>query len=75
VNNIDDFATLLRDEIGLSVTTDDLTRDLDEVAGWDSVHLLSVLMVLEREAGRPVPMVAAMEAPNLAAIYQLAADA
>ncbi|MFD2765803.1 acyl carrier protein [Micromonospora eburnea] len=75
MNNIDDFAALLRDEIGLSVTTDDLTRDLDEVTGWDSVHLLTVLMALERAAGRPVPMAAALEAPNLAAIYQLAVDA
>jgi acyl carrier protein len=72
VNDIEDFVALIRDEIGLALTAQDAALDLDRVAGWDSVHLLSLLAVLERETGRRIPMPAVLEAPNLRAIYALA---
>ncbi|WP_327292745.1 acyl carrier protein [Streptomyces sp. NBC_01198] len=72
MNDIDEFLTLVRDEIGLPVTSAHAAVDLDQVPGWDSVHLLSLLAVLERETGRRVPLPAVLEAPTLGDIYTLA---
>ncbi|MEV6802840.1 acyl carrier protein [Micromonospora rifamycinica] len=69
MNNIEEFADVLRDELGLSITDADLERHLDEVAGWDSVHLLSLLTILERRTMRQIPMVEILEAPTLRDIY------
>jgi acyl carrier protein len=69
VNNIDDFLVLVRDGLGLPVTADDATRRLDEVPGWDSVHLLWLLTALEREAGLQVSLPALLEAASLEDIY------
>jgi acyl carrier protein len=74
VNDIDDFVTLVRDEIGLPVTAAHTALELDQVPGWDSVHLLSLLAVLERETGRRIPLPAVLEAPTLGHIYTLAVD-
>jgi len=72
VNDIDDFVTLLRDEIGLPVTTEDILLGLDQVPGWDSMHLLTLLTLLERQTGRRIPLPAMLEAPTLERIYALA---
>ena len=67
--SIDEFVTLIRDEIGLPVTVDDVGRDLGELAGWDSVHLLTLLTALERETGRGVSLPDVLTAPSLGGIY------
>lgn len=72
MNDIDDFVTLLRDEIGLPVTTEDILLGLDQVPGWDSMHLLTLLTLLERQTGRRIPLPAMLEAPTLERIYALA---
>jgi acyl carrier protein len=72
VNTIDDFVALLRDEIGIPVTAHDTSLRLDEVAGWDSVHLLSLLTLLERRTGHSVPFADVLEAETLKDIYALA---
>jgi acyl carrier protein len=72
MNTIDDFVTLLRDDIGLPVTAGDIGLNLDEVAGWDSVHLLSLLTVLERRTGRSLPFAEVLDATSLRDIYTLA---
>lgn len=72
MNTIEDFVTLLRDEMGLTVTERDTELSLDEVAGWDSVHLLSLLSILERRTGRSLPLPEILEADSLAGIYALA---
>jgi acyl carrier protein len=71
MTSIDDFMVLLRDEIGLTVTPESIGRTLDEVPGWDSVHLLQLLVVLERETGRPVSLPEMLEARSLRHIFDL----
>lgn len=75
MNTIDDFLELLQTEIGVTLPADQATVALEEVAGWDSVHLLSVLSVLERTTGRPLPFADALQARTLQDIYELAVAA
>lgn len=71
MTTIEEFVALIDSELGLAVTAADVHRDFDQVAGWDSVLLLSLLTALERETGRPVPFADVLEARNLAGIYAL----
>ncbi|HEX6526874.1 MAG TPA: phosphopantetheine-binding protein [Streptosporangiaceae bacterium] len=71
MNTIDDFLTLVRDELGLPVTMHDAGLNLDQVAGWDSMHLLWLLTVLEQRTGRSLPLAALLEAESLEDIYSL----
>ncbi|MGW6206665.1 phosphopantetheine-binding protein [Streptomyces sp. NPDC055089] len=72
MKTVDDFVTLLRDELALPVTADDLGRNLDAVESWDSVHLLALCTVLERETGRSLPLADVLEAASLKDVYLLA---
>ncbi|MER6118483.1 acyl carrier protein [Streptomyces sp. NPDC001743] len=72
MKTVDDFVTLLRDELALSVTADDLGRGLDTVESWDSVHLLALCTALERETGRSLPLADVLEAASLKDVYLLA---
>jgi hypothetical protein len=72
VRTVEDYLALLTDELALPVTAEDLGRPLDAVAAWDSVHLLTLCTVLERETGRPLSLADVLEAPSLEAVYRLA---
>jgi acyl carrier protein len=72
MDDIDDFITLVRDEIGLPVTRENVGAHFDELAEWDSVHLLTLLTAVERETRHPVSLPRMMEATSLEQIYQLA---
>ncbi|MDJ1137471.1 phosphopantetheine-binding protein [Streptomyces iconiensis] len=72
MKNVEDFVALLRDELALPLTAADLDRGLDTVEAWDSVHMLALCTLLERETGRPMPLSEVLEAPNLEAVYRLA---
>lgn len=71
MNSIDDFMALVRDELGLPVTREHVTAALDQLPGWDSFHLLSLMAVLERETRRPVPVSEVLEAPTLQRVYDV----
>lgn len=73
MNTVGDFVGLVRDELGLPITVDDLERDLHELPGWDSMHLLWLLVRLERRTGRSLQLADLLEAPNLEQIYALVA--
>jgi acyl carrier protein len=75
VNNIDDFVTLVRDELGLPVSIEDVGRTLDEVPGWDSVHLLWLVTILERTTGRRFALPTLLEATSLETLYALSVEA
>ncbi|WP_033287159.1 acyl carrier protein [Streptomyces sp. NRRL F-525] len=75
MNTIDDFIAILRDELGLPVTSDDAARRLDEVPGWDSVHLVWLLTVLEQRTGRSISLPDVLEAPSIGGIYDVVAVA
>jgi acyl carrier protein len=75
VNTIDDFLAILRDELGLQVSTQHAGLELDQVADWDSVYLLSLLTILERRTGRSLQLAAMLEAATLAEMYAVAVAA
>jgi acyl carrier protein len=67
----EDFLTLLRHELGLAVTEDDAVVSLDQVPGWDSVHLLSLLTVLEGRTGRRIHLPDLLQAGTLKEIHDV----
>lgn len=72
MNDIDDFVALVRDELGLPVTEENLGWDLDQIPGWDSVYLLFLLNVLEQGTGNRISVPDALEASSLTELYSLA---
>jgi len=68
----EDFASLVRDEVGLPVGPDDLGVSFDKLTGWDSVHLLTLAVVLEKEMGRKLPVADIIQASSLDDVYRLA---
>jgi|tagenome__1003787_1003787.scaffolds.fasta_scaffold20439676_2 acyl carrier protein len=72
MNDIEDFLTLLRDELGMAVTRDDLDKHLDQVAEWDSAHLVELVTLLERDTGHGISLPDALTASSLAEIYEVA---
>jgi acyl carrier protein len=72
VNSIDDFMTLVRAETGLLVEPADADRQFDELPGWDSVHLLQLLTMLEHATGRQLSLPEVLAAPTLGRVYALA---
>jgi acyl carrier protein len=71
VNTIDEFITLVSDEIGLSVTAADADRPLGDLPGWDSLHLVTLLSIVERRTGRAVSLPDVLQAGSLAGIYRV----
>ncbi|MBW4717861.1 acyl carrier protein [Saccharothrix obliqua] len=69
---IDEFLRILRDDLGLYLSDTDVDLELRDVAGWDSVHLLSLCTLLERRTGRELSLPEVLTAPTLASIYHLA---
>ncbi len=73
MNGAADFVALIRDELGLPLTEDDLRRPLHEIPGWESMHLLWLVAVLEEETGRQISVIDLLEAPCLEFVRELAA--
>ncbi|MFB4308123.1 phosphopantetheine-binding protein [Actinomadura sp. GTD37] len=73
MDDIDDFLELLRDELGLPVEAADVDLSLDAVAGWDSVHLLALLTLVERRTGHAPMLPDLLEAGSIREIYSVAA--
>lgn len=68
---IEEFLTLVHDEVGLPLTTADAELSFDRLPDWDSVHLLSLLNTLERTMGRPVSLPDILEADTLRGVYEV----
>jgi len=69
MNGIDDLITLIRDELGIAVTAGDAGRSLDEIPGWDSVHLLWLVTVVEQRTGRPASFPDLLQARDIEGLY------
>ena len=69
---LDEFVLLARDELGLPIGPDDAARPFDDLAGWDSVYLLSLVTLVERRTGREVSLPAVLEARSLAQVHAVA---
>ncbi|MCK9878528.1 acyl carrier protein [Frankia sp. AgPm24] len=75
MNTVDDLMTIIRDEIGLPVTSADAQLPLTDVVGWDSVHLLALCVILERETAQPISLPEVLEASTLQEIFDVAVGA
>lgn len=71
MNDIHDFVALLRDGLGLQLSDGDVQLSLDNVPGWDSVHLLWLVTTMEETTGRRVSLPDVLEASSLHDIYTL----
>ncbi|WP_250282495.1 MULTISPECIES: acyl carrier protein [unclassified Frankia] len=71
MDSIEDLVALVRDELGLPVSTTDTGRELDEIPGWDSVHLLTLATILERTTGQRLSLPDVLEATSLERLYAL----
>jgi hypothetical protein len=72
VDTFEDFLFLIRDELGLPVELDVADVQLDQVPGWDSVLLLSLLTAMEREYGYPMSLPDMLAATSFRDMYQVA---
>ncbi|WP_431038420.1 acyl carrier protein [Streptomyces sp. P6-2-1] len=70
-----DFIRIVRDELALPLVDTDLESDLDQVVDWDSLHVLQLVVALENETGRRVPVAQLLQARTLSGIYEQAAAA
>jgi acyl carrier protein len=68
----EDFLILVHNELGLKVSRDDAGMSLDQVQGWDSVHLLSLLTALENRTGQRIHLPDMLQAGTLVEIYDVA---
>ncbi|MFD9792746.1 acyl carrier protein [Streptomyces sp. NPDC059070] len=66
-----EFCALLEDELGVRLAPEDLDRPLDDVAEWDSVHLLRLVTVVESVTGRRVPVAELLEAATFREMYEV----
>jgi acyl carrier protein len=70
MNSVEELITLIQDELGMAVTPDDADRSLDEIPGWDSVHLLWLVTVIEQHTGRlVVSLPDLLEARDIKGLY------
>jgi len=69
MTTLDDFLEFVSDRLGVTVTAADAARGLDEISGWDSMHLLWLLTALERETGRAISVPDVLTATSLEQIY------
>ena len=72
MNNLRDFVAILHDDLGLTIKLEDVGKDLDYIPDWDSVHLLQLMSVLERETGHPIALPDLLGASSLEEMYELA---
>jgi acyl carrier protein len=72
MNGIEEFTAFVRSELGMALTSEDLSRSFDHLAGWDSLHLLWLLTAFERNFGRSLPFERVLSASTLGEIYELA---
>ncbi|MCX5208629.1 phosphopantetheine-binding protein [Kitasatospora sp. NBC_00240] len=67
-----ELITVAGDELGLDIAPQDATVDFDELPGWDSLHLLTLLTALERVTGRRLSLPDLLEARTIAEVFEIA---
>jgi acyl carrier protein len=66
---MDELLAVVRDELGLPVTANDINRSFDEIPGWDSVHFLWLLTFVERRTGRNMSLPDLLAARTLERVH------
>ncbi|QEU95745.1 phosphopantetheine-binding protein [Streptomyces kanamyceticus] len=72
MQDLDDFVFLVSSEIGIPVTRDNVGASFDELPRWDSMLMLALLVMLERETQRRIAVPDALESTSLLDLYELA---
>ncbi|MEW1693763.1 acyl carrier protein [Streptomyces sp. NPDC091265] len=72
MTTINDLLDLLRDELGLPIGPGDAALRLEQIPGWDSVHLLWLVTTLEQRTGNRLSLPDFLDAPTLGEIHRLA---
>ncbi|MFD7451632.1 phosphopantetheine-binding protein [Kitasatospora sp. NPDC059827] len=67
-----ELITVAATELGLPLGPEDAEVDFDDLPGWDSLHLLSLLTALERLSGRRLSLPDLLDARTLAEIHRIA---
>ncbi|MBE9499204.1 acyl carrier protein [Streptomyces sp. GKU 257-1] len=77
MHTVEELIQLANTHLGtaLAPADADAERELTELAGWDSVHLLRLIGLLERTLDRPVPVDAVLQARSLRDIWSAAVAA
>ena len=70
MKDLDRFLELLRDELGLPLSAQQLDMPFAELEAWDSVHLLRLIGVMEETLGRPVSVPALARAGSLREVFE-----
>lgn len=71
IGEIGGLVELVRTELGVPVSVDDVDRELADLPGWDSMHVLWLVTLIEERTGRSVSVIDLLEAPTLAHIHGL----
>ncbi|MFD9223061.1 phosphopantetheine-binding protein [Streptomyces sp. NPDC002730] len=72
MHTVVDLISLANEHLGTDLEPADAERELTELPCWDSVSLLRLVSLLERELGRPVPVAELLEARSLGEIWTVA---
>ncbi|MFD4753515.1 acyl carrier protein [Streptomyces sp. NPDC058426] len=64
------FLDIVRDELGLPLTKLELGTDFDQLLHWESLHVLRLVMALERETGHRIPVSRLLTEQSLEGVYQ-----
>jgi acyl carrier protein len=71
MTTVDEFVTLLHDEVGLPVSSEEMRLDFDQLPGWDSALLLQLIAVLERATGQRLSLPDVLGTRSLASLFDL----
>lgn len=66
-----EFIQLLNLNLGLALAQEQWSVDFDEINGWDSLYLLRVLTVLEREMSVRLSVADLLSVRSLSDIYAM----
>ncbi|MDF4250005.1 MULTISPECIES: phosphopantetheine-binding protein [unclassified Streptomyces] len=75
MRTVEELIELANTHLGTALAPADAELELSELAGWDSVHLLRLIGLLERTLDRPVPVDAVLQARSLHDIWSAAVTA
>jgi acyl carrier protein len=67
----EEFLAILDEELGFAISAEDLKADVGNLAGWDSVMLLRVLLVFEKKLNRRISLPRLLEARTMAAVFEV----
>jgi acyl carrier protein len=70
MNDIAAYADLIRDELGITLSPDELDHHLDELESWDSLYLLRLVTAIEAATGERVSIANVLRATSLREVFE-----